>query len=637
MGEREKAKAKVSGGEEGSGGGEGKSDGGLDSNRSGQGPGGKGFSFGRMAGKGQSGEAGSKGSTDKARSGAPSLSYRDKLLSPGCAGFLVKHSEDDDIVQGWKDYFHKMNEKEPQIDSEDSEEEENTRTRKMEGKSGKLNFTAEEYTTWCMPWMNSLTIKILGANFPTYVIRDRINRMWRPKDPLKLIPLSNGYFIVSFSNKEDKEYAFQEGPWMIDDYYLIVQRWRPNFNPWKADLQCNIAAWVRLPDVPFEFYNVESLRRIGNMIGKMIKVDRSTSIYDKGGFARICVEIDLKKPLTPTYTVFGEERNIIYEGLHNVCFTCGKYGHQKRACPMTEEQKQVSGQDQSKPEVGSGSVDGMEKETIPDVGTDGGRQLDKEKKEGSTGGQKTEAKSGPGVGVSLVTGGDDSDGSPFGKIKILRRDFRGQSDQAILRKGFNENKDQDMRQNQLKDQRDIRLKNLNDQRGSRTVTGENEVASDLNKDKQELNIGKGPLIPEWVQVGAKRKNMGKGKAKGKENKPPAVRAYRKKSVGLGLEPTIANSFDVLHGLEAQQMGADVPFSKKPNDEIKTANQDGDTVMSTAGMNVSHTEGSLGALVDENQREVMDPAQHLCLDQNHVSQDSTLGEVAIPQQTPTVSQ
>ncbi|KAI9122995.1 hypothetical protein K1719_005884 [Acacia pycnantha] len=338
--------------------------------------------------------------------------------------------------------------------------------------------------------------------------------MWRPKDPLKLIPLSNGYFIVSFSNKEDKEYAFQEGPWMIDDHYLIVQRWRPNFNPWKADLQCNIAAWV----------------------------DRSTSIYDKGGFARICVEIDLKKPLTPTYTVFGEERNIIYEGLHNVCFTCGKYGHQKRACPMTEEQKQVSGQDQSKPEVGSGSVDGMEKETIPDVGTDGGRQLDKEKKEGSTGGQKTEAKSGPGVGVSMVTGGDDSDGSPFGKIKILRRDFRGQSDQAILRK-----------------------------------------------------------------------------------------------VGLGLEPTIANSFDVLHGLEAQQMGADVPFSKTPNDEIKTANQDGDTVMSTAGMNVSHTEGSLGALVDENKREVMDPAQHLCLDQNHVSQDSTLGEVAIPQQTPTVSQ
>ncbi|KAI9087981.1 hypothetical protein K1719_030311 [Acacia pycnantha] len=144
----------------------------------------------------------------------------------------------------------------------------------VEGKPSKLNFTAEEYTNWCLPWMNSLIIKVLGASFPTYVIRDRINRMWHPNDALKLIPLSNGYYILSFSNKEDREYAFQEGPWMIEDHYLIVQRWRPNFSPWKADLQCIIAAWVRLPDVPFEFYNVESLRRVGNMIGKMIKVDR---------------------------------------------------------------------------------------------------------------------------------------------------------------------------------------------------------------------------------------------------------------------------------------------------------------------------------------------------------------------------
>ncbi|KAI9113625.1 hypothetical protein K1719_015552 [Acacia pycnantha] len=117
--------------------------------------------------------------------------------------------------------------------------------------------------------------------------------MWRPKDPLKLTPISNGYYIVSFSNKEDREYAFQGRPWMIEDHYLIVQRWRPNFNPWKADLQCNITAWIRLPDVPFEFYNVESLRRIGNMVGKMIKIDRTTSIYDK---RRICTYLCGDRP-----------------------------------------------------------------------------------------------------------------------------------------------------------------------------------------------------------------------------------------------------------------------------------------------------------------------------------------------------
>ncbi|KAI9088270.1 hypothetical protein K1719_029991 [Acacia pycnantha] len=137
-------------------------------------------------------------------------------------------------MQGWREYFHKMNEQDSQRVQEETDKEESQATGRMEGKPGALKFSAEEYTAWCLPWMNSLIIKVLGASFPTYLIRDRVNRMWRPKDPLKIIPLNNGYYIVSFSNKEDKEYAFQEGPWMIEDHYLIVQRWRPNFNPWKV-------------------------------------------------------------------------------------------------------------------------------------------------------------------------------------------------------------------------------------------------------------------------------------------------------------------------------------------------------------------------------------------------------------------
>ncbi|KAI9116725.1 hypothetical protein K1719_012383 [Acacia pycnantha] len=243
---RRREKGKESGGKEGSGGGDGEGGGRKEPNPKTQEATDKGFTFGKMAETNVSGEGAANGASSSMKRSAPPLSYRDKLLSPGSAGFLVKHSEDDDIMQGWKEYFHKMNEKELQEDLEVSDEEESMMPGRLEGKPGKLKFTADEYTAWCLPWKNSLIIKVLGASFPIFVIRDRINRMWRPRDALKLIPLSNGYFIVSFSNKEDREYAFQEGPWMIDDHYLIVQRWRPNFNPGKADLKCIIAAWVRL-------------------------------------------------------------------------------------------------------------------------------------------------------------------------------------------------------------------------------------------------------------------------------------------------------------------------------------------------------------------------------------------------------
>ncbi|KAI9096275.1 hypothetical protein K1719_025994 [Acacia pycnantha] len=173
-------------------------------------------------------EGAADGASHSVKRSAPTLSYWDKLLSPGCAGFLVKHSEDDDIMQGCKDYFYKMNEKELQDELEVSDEEESTMSGRLEGKPRKLKFTAEEYTSWCLPWMNSLIIKVFGASFPTSVICDRINQMWRLRDALKLIPLSNGYYIVSFPTR-------------------------------------------RIGNVPFEFYNVESLRMIGYMIGRMIQ------------------------------------------------------------------------------------------------------------------------------------------------------------------------------------------------------------------------------------------------------------------------------------------------------------------------------------------------------------------------------
>ena len=110
----------------------------------------------------------------------------------------------------------------------------------------------------------------MGKTFGVGFMRQRMERMWGHKT-IRATPLNNGYYIVSFSSKEDRDFAMQEGPWMIGDHYLLAQRWRPNFNPWKADREKRIAVWIRIPDLPSELYNVESLRRIGTLVGKTLK------------------------------------------------------------------------------------------------------------------------------------------------------------------------------------------------------------------------------------------------------------------------------------------------------------------------------------------------------------------------------
>lgn len=93
-----------------------------------------------------------------------------------------------------------------------------------------------------------------------------------------------------------------------------------------------VVAWVRIPRLPIELYNDVFLERIGMTTGTFLKVDKLTSIHSRGKFARICVELDLDKPLTPFIILRGHKIPIEYEGLHSICFKCGKYGHKREQC-----------------------------------------------------------------------------------------------------------------------------------------------------------------------------------------------------------------------------------------------------------------------------------------------------------------
>ncbi|KAI9073904.1 hypothetical protein K1719_044137 [Acacia pycnantha] len=97
-----------------------------------------------------------------------------------------------------------------------------------------LSITKEQYMACCRPWMNSLIIKVLGLLVPKHVLVDRVRQMWKSLQSLKVVLLSNEYYVMSFSSMDDRKYAYYEGPWMIDDHHLLVQQWRSNFDPWKA-------------------------------------------------------------------------------------------------------------------------------------------------------------------------------------------------------------------------------------------------------------------------------------------------------------------------------------------------------------------------------------------------------------------
>ncbi|CAN1170704.1 hypothetical protein LINPERHAP2_LOCUS29142 [Linum perenne] len=129
----------------------------------------------------------------------------------------------------------------------------------------------------------------------------KLPQLWAKKGRIQVCDVGWGYYVVKFDTVGDYEHAMFGGPWMV------------------------------------------VLTIIGNRIGKTVRLDLTTLGGSRGNFARICVEVDLSKPLLSKYRLRRRVRRIEYEGLHTICYSCGCFGHVQDHClNKPEEDKAVT-------------------------------------------------------------------------------------------------------------------------------------------------------------------------------------------------------------------------------------------------------------------------------------------------------
>ncbi|KAL4300015.1 hypothetical protein AHAS_Ahas17G0158600 [Arachis hypogaea] len=65
----------------------------------------------------------------------------------------------------------------------------------------------------------------------------------------------------------------------------------------------------------------------------MLKIDHTTSIILEKNLLEFVWRLTLiKKKLVLCISIMGSELNIEYEGLHQIYFSCKKYGHRSDSC-----------------------------------------------------------------------------------------------------------------------------------------------------------------------------------------------------------------------------------------------------------------------------------------------------------------
>ncbi|KAL2923955.1 Uncharacterized protein RDABS01_015446 [Bienertia sinuspersici] len=109
----------------------------------------------------------------------------------------------------------------------------------------------------------------------------RLSKKWQLKVQFNLTDVGCSYCVAKFSNKDDYNHVLIEGPWLIDDHYFTVR----------------------------------FLCKIGSKSGKVIKINKTTTLAKRGRFTRLCIEINLSKSPLSKFWLKGRIWKIQYEGL----------------------------------------------------------------------------------------------------------------------------------------------------------------------------------------------------------------------------------------------------------------------------------------------------------------------------------
>lgn len=141
-----------------------------------------------------------------------------------------------------------------------------------------------------------MIIKLVGQSIGYHYLWRRIQAMWKRQGEPLLIDLGFNFYIVELARRDEYEKAQFEGPWMIGENYLHVQRWKPNVCT-ESEVITSLPVWSRFPLLPVEYYKPTWLKKAADQIGHTIRVDHTTLTTVRGRFKRVCFEVNFNVPL----------------------------------------------------------------------------------------------------------------------------------------------------------------------------------------------------------------------------------------------------------------------------------------------------------------------------------------------------
>ncbi|XP_039129164.1 uncharacterized protein LOC120265358 [Dioscorea cayenensis subsp. rotundata] len=160
--------------------------------------------------------------------------------------------------------------------------------------------------------------------------------------------LPNGFLLIRCASHEISLRLLSDGPWTLNG--LTLQSTLRGVRFFEL-LLSRPQQWSGFNFITrrLSFWDGESLDTIVAHLGNLVKVDDLTLSLSRSKFARVCVEIDLSKPLCRGFWVGDDSHRVfvvvLYERLPTFCYSCGVIGHGSNSC----SHQAVAGLDRAPP------------------------------------------------------------------------------------------------------------------------------------------------------------------------------------------------------------------------------------------------------------------------------------------------
>ncbi|KAL0915597.1 hypothetical protein M5K25_016026 [Dendrobium thyrsiflorum] len=212
-----------------------------------------------------------------------------------------------------------------------------------------LDFTEVHVKAARDEWGLSLVGYSIGRRPYYESLLSAIRKTWTLKGMLKLLSLSEGFFMLKFSSPDDYEMALAGGVWFFLGKPFVLQKWVPNFKPVREEFS-SIPIWFKILDLPLPCWTPEGISRIASKVGVPLAVDDLTAEKSRLTYARVCVQVtkNCAYPESIPISILGEpfDLKIQYEWKPSPCEHCGSIVHSSDFCPTKPQLNNSSTQPQ---------------------------------------------------------------------------------------------------------------------------------------------------------------------------------------------------------------------------------------------------------------------------------------------------